>query len=99
MFPNNLVLYLKDLKLTVFAIFALKLVASSINFQNHKLSVVSEKFELYYINFYIGITKSSAPSIVVSSIFVIHLVNGAQFLNAICVAGAAATVILPLTKM
>ena len=34
-----------------------------------------------------------------ASIFVIHLVNGAQFLNAICVAGAATTVILPLTKM
>ena len=44
-------------------------------------------------------TKSSAPSVIVSSIFVIHLVNGAQFLNAICVAGAATTVILPLTKM
>ena len=30
-------------------------------------------------------SKSSASSIVVSSIFVIHLVNGAQFLNANCV--------------
>ena len=44
-------------------------------------------------------SKSSASSIVVPSIFVIHLVNGAQFLNATCVAGAATTVISPLTKM
>ena len=44
-------------------------------------------------------TKSQASSIIVSSIVVIHLVNGAQFLNATCVAGAATTVISPLTKM
>ena len=44
-------------------------------------------------------SKSSVSSIVVSSIFVIHLVNGAQFLNATYVAGAATTVISPLTKM
>ena len=44
-------------------------------------------------------SKSSASSIVVPSIFVRHLVNVAQFLNATCVAGAAVTVILPLTKM
>ena len=44
-------------------------------------------------------SKSSASSIVVSSIFVIHLVNSAQFLNATCVAGAATTVILSLTKI
>ena len=31
-------------------------------------------------------SKSSASSIVASSIFVICLVNGAQFLNATCVA-------------
>ena len=37
-------------------------------------------------------------SIVVLSIFVIHLVNGAQFLNDICVAGAAVAVISPFTK-
>ena len=36
---------------------------------------------------------------VVSSIFVIHLVNVAQFLYATCVSGAAATVLSPLTKM
>ena len=50
---------------------------------------------------YIGMTKSksSTPSIVVPSIFVIHLVNNAQFLNATCVSGATLTVILPLTKM
>ena len=44
-------------------------------------------------------SKSSASSIVVSSIFVIHLVNSAQFLNATSVAGAATTVILSLTKI
>ena len=41
-------------------------------------------------------SKSLPSSIVVSSIFVIHLVNGAQSLNATFVAGA---VISPLTKM
>ena len=44
-------------------------------------------------------SKSSVSSIVVPSIFGIHLVNAAQFLNDICVAGAAVTVISPLTKM
>ena len=44
-------------------------------------------------------SKSSASSIVVSPIIVIHLVNGAPFLNAYCVTGAAVTVISPLTKM
>ena len=44
-------------------------------------------------------SKSSASSIFVSSIFVIHLVNGEQFFNATCVAGAALTAISPLTKM
>ena len=43
--------------------------------------------------------KSSASSIVVSSIFVKHLVNGAQFLNATCVTAAPVTVISPLTKI
>ena len=36
-------------------------------------------------------SKSSASSIVISSIFVVHLVNGAHFLNATCVARAATT--------
>ena len=44
-------------------------------------------------------SKTSAWSIVVLSIFVIHLVNGAQILKDTCVVGAAVTVILPLTKM
>ena len=44
-------------------------------------------------------SKSSAPSIDLPSIFVIHLVNGAQFLNTTCVARAAVTVIASLTKM
>ena len=43
--------------------------------------------------------ESSASPIVVPSIFVIHLVQSAQFLNATCVAGAATTVISPVTKM
>ena len=43
-------------------------------------------------------TKSK-PSIIVPSIFVMHLVNGAQFLNATCVAQAAVSVILPFTKI
>ena len=41
-------------------------------------------------------SKFSASSIVAPSIFVIHLVNGAQFLNTTCVAGAAVTVISSL---
>ena len=44
-------------------------------------------------------SKSSASSIVVLSIFKIHLINGAQFLNNTCVAGAAMTVILPFLKI
>ena len=44
-------------------------------------------------------SKSTALSIVVPSIFVIHLVSGAQFLNDTYVAGVAVTVISPLTKM
>ena len=44
-------------------------------------------------------SKSSASYVVVSWIFLIHLVNGAQFLNATCVAGPTTTVISPLTKM
>ena len=43
--------------------------------------------------------KSSASSIVVPSVFVKHLVNGAQFLKKNYVAGAAVTVISPLTKI
>ena len=43
-------------------------------------------------------SKSSASSIVVPAIFVIHLVNGAQFLNTTCVARAAVTLISPLAK-
>ena len=44
-------------------------------------------------------SKSSASSIVVPSIFVIHLVNAAQFLNATGAAIFLAIVILPLTTM
>ena len=72
-FPNNLVFYLKDLKLSVFAILLSKLVASSLEY-NHKLPVLSEWFELYSIKLYIGMTKSksSASSVAVSSIVVIY---------------------------
>ena len=44
-------------------------------------------------------SKSSASSIVVSSIFVIYLVNGALLLNVTCVVPAAVAVISPLTKI
>ena len=44
-------------------------------------------------------SKFSASSIVVLWIFVIHLVSGAQFVNTTCVAGAAMTVISPVTEM
>ena len=44
-------------------------------------------------------SKSLASSIAIPSNFVIHLVNGAQFFNDTCAAGAAVTVISPLTKM
>ena len=44
-------------------------------------------------------SKFSASSIVVPLIFVIHLVNCAQFLNTACVIAAAVTVISPVTKM
>ena len=44
-------------------------------------------------------SKSSESSFVVPLIFVIHLVNGAQFLNDTCVAGAVVTVISPLNKI
>ena len=43
--------------------------------------------------------KSLASSIVVSSIFVIHLVKDTQFLNAAFVSGDAVTVISPFPKM
>ena len=44
-------------------------------------------------------SKSSRLSIAVSSIFVMHLVNGAQFLNDTSIARAAGTAISPITKM
>ena len=43
--------------------------------------------------------KSSASSFANSSIFVIHLVNGAEFLNDTCAAGAVVTIILSFTKI
>ena len=43
--------------------------------------------------------RFSASYIVVSSTFVINLIKGTQFLNAICFVGAAVTVILSLIKM
>ena len=44
-------------------------------------------------------SKFSASSIIVPSSFVIHLVNGIQFLNATSVAPAAVIVPSRLTKM
>ena len=48
-----------------------------------------------------GMTKPkiSSLSIAVLSVFAMHLVTGAQFLNAICVAPADVTVISSLTKI
>ena len=44
-------------------------------------------------------SKFSASSIVISTLFVIHLMNGPQFVHATFDVGAAVTVISPLTKM
>ena len=44
-------------------------------------------------------SKSSAASIVVPSIFVIHLINGTQFLNITQATIFPAIAILPFTKM
>ena len=44
-------------------------------------------------------SKSSVSFIVVPSIFVIHLVNDAQFLNANFFARASVTVRLPFTRI
>ena len=43
--------------------------------------------------------SKSLASVVVSSIFVIYLVDDAHFLNDSCVAGDTVTVISPLTEM
>ena len=76
---------MKLLKLLVFALLLLlllKLVASSLE-SDHKLPLVSEYFKLYSIGLYIGMTKPnvSASTVVVPSIFVIHLVNDLQTLK------------------
>ena len=42
-------------------------------------------------------SKSSASSIAVPSIFVIHLINGAQFLNVTCVTSCPIIAISPFT--
>ena len=44
-------------------------------------------------------SKFSAPPIVVPSVFVIHLVNSIQFLNATCVIPRPTKEMSPLTKM
>ena len=44
-------------------------------------------------------TKPSASSVVISSIFMINLGNGAQFLNPIQCTLSSITAILPVTKM
>ena len=63
---------------------------------------MSEYFELDSIELYIAITKckSSSLSIVVPSNFMIHLVNGAQFLKTTGV-GLLCTIVTisPLDKM
>ena len=56
---------------------------------------------LYSTKLYIGMTKSksSALSTVAPLIFLIHLLNGAQFLNATCVAWCPRILISLLSKM
>ena len=70
MLPNNLVLYLKNLKLSLSAILLSKLTASF-------LKKKKDQFELYSNSIrnvlYIGKSKSSTSPIVVPSIFVIHV--------------------------
>ena len=44
-------------------------------------------------------SKLSASSIVASSIFMMHLVNGTKLLNATCVAWRPMIVISPITRM
>ena len=62
---------------------------------------MSEYFELYSNKLYNDVANSqaSASSTVIPSIFVMHLVNDAQFQNAIWVLAWPIIVILPLTKM
>ena len=63
---------------------------------------MSEQFELYSMKLYNGMTKSKslASSIVVPSIFAIHLEKGAQILNHTEVGLLCAGVMIsPLTKM
>ena len=93
-FPINLVLYLKDLKALLFAIPLSKLSALFFEY-NRKLPVVLEQFDKLYI----GVTKSkpSASSIFVPSTFLIHLVNGTQFMNAVRAATFPSVVKLALT--
>ena len=59
------------------------------------------QFELCSIKLYIGMakSKSSASSIVVISILVIHLVHGAKLVNATFISGAAMTVVSAFTRM
>ena len=80
-FPNNLALYLKNLKLSVFATSLSKSVALSLE-QNHILPVVSQQIELYSVKLYIGMTKSksSASSIGFPLVFVIHFCDTMIFL-------------------
>ena len=44
-------------------------------------------------------SESSASSVVVPSVLVIHLMNVAQFLNTTCVTRYPIIVILPITKV
>ena len=66
----------------------------------HELPIMSECFKLHSNRLYIGITKSkSSGSSIVPSLFWIHVINGAKFLNATQAAIFTAIVILPLNKM
>ena len=50
MFPNNLTLYLKYLRESLFVVSALKLVILTLE-QIHKIPAVSEQLELYVSNY------------------------------------------------
>ena len=76
-------LILERFKIIIVSNISIK-ISSSILRINYKLPVGLESSELYSIKLNIDMTKSksSGLSIIIPSIFLIHLVNGTEFLNA-----------------
>ena len=91
--------FLKMIKVLLI-FFIINLYAGNNIFKN-ELPNFSEEFKLYSVKFYVDITKSKFPasSIVVPSIFEMHLINRAQFLNATRFELSAETVIVSFTSM